>query len=61
MNVARAIWGGKGTKMATPMQFMPMWDPEEIRNAREPKKQSVEDMKAIIKNIARFGGKKDKK
>ena len=61
VNVARAIWGGKGTKMANPMQFMPIWDPEEIRQAREPKRQSIEDMKAIVKNIGRLCGKKGKK
>lgn len=61
VNIARAIWGGKDTKMANPMQFMPIWDPEEIRQAREPKKQSIEDMKAIIKNIPWLGGKKEKK
>ena len=65
VNIARAVWGKEGTKPISPMDLMPIWDQEET-HMRQPKKQSTEEMKNAIKNIAnfvklRFGDKGKKK
>ena len=66
VNIARAVWGSKGTKPISPMDLMPIWDQEEAQIMSKPKKQSAEEMKNAIKNIAsfvklRFGSKGKKK
>jgi len=48
-NLAISIHGKKGTKNTVPIDFMLDWDLEKVK---EPKKQSVEEMKAILKEIA---------
>lgn len=53
-NIVKAIWGKKGSyQWSSPKEFMPDY-------REEPKQQSVEDMKSIIKSIAK-NAKKVKK
>lgn len=61
-NIAIAAFGRKGTKQTSPMDFMPVWD-EALRKKQEPKvkKQSIEEMKAILQSIAAVYGKPKKK
>ena len=57
MNIAQSVWGGKG-KLApvSPLDFMPNWGGERtsVPKPPEPKRQSVEEMKKILQEIARF-------
>lgn len=59
VNLAGAAWGRKGKhKIATPADFMPDWG----RRVIEPEvEQSVEEMKQVVKSIARSAVKKDRK
>lgn len=61
VNLARSIWGDKkrGTELVNPMDFVPQWDGEVIEIS-ERRKQSVEEMKGVLVNIARFSDKKKK-
>lgn len=64
VNIVRHVlimFGGKGIKMTSPMNFMPIWDVEEVRRMHMPKKQSIEEMKQILKGIAAATGKKLKR
>lgn len=56
-NLAISINGKKGAKTVDVMDYMPVWD-QTI--AREPKKQSVEEMKKIFHDIANTQKKKKK-
>jgi hypothetical protein len=49
-NGFRWAYGKKGTKMTTPNDYMPKWERAE---EKEVKKQSVEEMKQAIMQIAR--------
>jgi len=50
-NIAIAALGKPGAKQTTPLDFLPKWDAkEEIKS--KTKKQSVEEMKEILKTIA---------
>lgn len=44
--------------MTSPMDFMPIWDIEEAKRVHAPKKQSIEEMKAVLQAIANATGKK---
>lgn len=55
-NLTISVHGKKGAKTTTPMEFMPEWDREGV--IHEPKKQSVEEMKAIMMGIAKNQNKK---
>lgn len=62
-NIAIAALGKPGTKRTTPSDFLPRWDSvEESRSGeKQPKKQSVEEMKNILQSIAAVYGKPKKK
>ena len=49
-NTARSIHGKKGIKMTEFTDFMPIFDPEQ---EKEPKKQSVDEMKNFMLAFAR--------
>jgi len=49
-NLTISVHGKKGTKSTNPIDFMLNWD---LEKAKEPKKQSVEDMKATLLGIAK--------
>jgi hypothetical protein len=57
-NIARSIWGKNGSKMTLISDFMPQYEQKQIN--RKPK-QSVEQMKDILKTIAGVYGKKRSK
>lgn len=59
MNIVKSIWGKKGSskKMSKPSDFMPDWEGK----YKEPKKQTVDQMKNILLGIASQSKKKDKK
>lgn len=46
-NLTLSVYGKRGTKMTLPTDFMLEWDLEK----KEPKKQSVEEMKKILLGI----------
>jgi len=57
-----AAFGGKKSKkpkMTRPEDFLPMWDAGN-KEQREPKKQSVEQMKRILMGIASSQNRKKK-
>ena len=53
-NIAIAALGKPGAKQTTPLDFLPKWDGvgEGKGSGKEPKKQSVEEMKKILQSIA---------
>lgn len=44
-NIARSLYSKQGTKMSTPLDFMPMWEKEQ---EKPKKKQTIEDMKSFM-------------
>jgi hypothetical protein len=48
-NLTISVHGRKGTKMVTPINFMPEWD---VNKVKEVKIQSVEEMKEILVELA---------
>lgn len=44
-NIAISLYGKPGTSSVQVSEYMPVWDQEELR---EPKKQSVEEMKNAL-------------
>ena len=59
INTARTIHGKRGIKMTSPIDYMPNWDPE--NQVKEVKKQSVEEMKQALVQIAKSQNKSSKK
>ena len=57
-NIALSIYGKKGDKMHTPEEFIPKWD---TREQEETPKQSMEDMKSVLRQIANSSKRKKKK
>jgi hypothetical protein len=53
-NLAISIHGKEGTKMTSPMEFLPDWSGD---RKEEVKQQSVEDMKAIFQQIVAANNK----
>lgn len=62
-NIARAIWGKKGSVMSSPDDFMPKWGEEAeeqettvrslgVHGWVEKRKQTVDEMKQIVYSIA---------
>ena len=49
-NLTISVHGKTGTKTTNPIDFMLDWD---LGKLKEPKKQSVEEMKAVLGGIAR--------
>lgn len=60
-NIARAIYGEKGAKMAVPLDFMPEWDKENEEDAPISKRQTPEQMRQILVAIAKEYKKKPEK
>jgi hypothetical protein len=57
VNMVKLIWAKKGTyQWSSPEEFMPDWKGDKVPK----KKQSVEEMKQVLQNIARYS-KKGKK
>jgi hypothetical protein len=54
-NLVISVHGKKGAKTTSPMDFMPDWGDEK---SKEPKKQSVEEMKEILLGIAKMQNKR---
>lgn len=57
VNIARAVWGSSGKReMTSPLDFLPDWSGEErsTRPTTQRPAQTVEEMKEVLKNIARF-------
>ncbi len=54
-NIAIAALGKPGAKQTTPLDFLPKWDAKEETKPKT-KKQSVEEMKEILKTIATVYG-----
>jgi hypothetical protein len=54
-NLVISVHGKKGAKTTSPMDFMPDWGEEK---SKEPKKQSVEEMKEILLGIAKMQNKR---
>ena len=54
-NLTISVHGKQGTKSTNPIDFMLEWD---LGKAKEPKKQSLEEMKTVLKGIASHVNKK---
>lgn len=48
-NIAIGVYGKKGTKLTSPIQFMPDWSGD---GSYAPRKQTVEEMKEILMAFA---------
>ena len=48
-NLTISVHGKKGAQSTNPMDFMLDWD---LSKVKEPKRQSVEEMKAVLRGIA---------
>jgi len=58
-NLAQSVWGKKGRHRMFELQdFLPRWDESVGEKERTP--QSVEEMKEVLKTIARTVGKRKK-
>ena len=55
-NLTISVHGKKGAKTTNPMDFMLDWDLEK----KEPKKQSMEGMKAALRGLSSFVNRKAK-
>lgn len=58
-NIAISALGKPGTKQTTPMDFLPRWDGSGDSKTKQ-KKQSIEEMKGILHNIAAAFGQSKK-
>ena len=54
-NLTISVHGKKGTQSTNPMDFMLDWD---LGKVKEPKKQTTEEMKAVLMGLAKHQNRK---